>query len=140
MTFHEKSAWAMGIVLLVVGGWYLNTVWALSRELGETAPPVLALAAIATVAMIIGAVISHIIIAILDPEGAEGEEDERDKQVLRRSGNIAGYVLGLGCFAGLWHYFWTQDGHLLFHIIVVSLIASQIADYALTIIFYRRGY
>ncbi|MFC6198494.1 hypothetical protein [Ponticaulis profundi] len=140
MTFHEKSAWLMGLLLTVIGGWYINTVWDISRETGVTAPPMLALVALATVALIAGAVVSHIIIAVADPEGAEGQEDERDKQVLRRAGNISGYVLGFGCFAGLWHFFWNQDGNLLFHIIVASLIASQIAEYALTILFYRRGH
>ncbi len=139
MTFHEKSAWAMGILLTLIGGWYLKTIWDVSIELGETAPPLLGLAAIATIALIIGAIITHTLIGISDPEGSDGSEDERDKQVLRRSGNIAGYVLGFGCFAGLWHYVWQQDGNLLFHIIVGSLIASQIAEYVLTILFYRRG-
>ena len=41
MTFHEKSAWIMGILLVVIGGWYLNSVWDISREMGETAPPLL---------------------------------------------------------------------------------------------------
>ncbi|MAI90118.1 hypothetical protein [Ponticaulis sp.] len=139
MTFHEKSAWAMGILLTVIGGWYLKTIWDISIKLGETAPPVLALASVATIALIIGAIITHTLIGITDPEGSNDSEDERDKQVLRRSGNIAGYVLGFGCFAGLWHYVLQQDGDLLFHIIVGSLIASQIAEYVLTILFYRRG-
>ena len=130
----------MGILLILIGGWYVNTVWDISREMEMTAPPLLALAAVATVALIAGAVVSHIVIALVDPEAAEGDQDERDKQVLRRSGNIAGYFLGFGCFAGLWNYFWLQDGNMLFHIIVVSLIVSQIAEYALTILFYRRGH
>ena len=139
MTFHEKSAWIMGILLVVIGGWYLNSVWDISRGLGETAPPLLPLVGVATFFLVVGAIISHIIIAAVDPENADDTEDERDKQVLRRSGNIAGYVLGFGCFAGLWHYFLQADGNLLFHIIVGSLIASQIAEYVLTILFYRRG-
>ena len=55
------------------------------------------------------------------------------------AGNISGYVLGFGIFAGLWHYYFLADGNMLFHIAVASLIASQVAEYALTILFYRRG-
>lgn len=138
MTFHEKSAWIMGLLLLVIGGWYINTVWDISRELGQTAPPLLPVVAVATAMLIVGATVSHIIIAVINPKEADDTEDERDKQVLQRSGNIAGYVLGFGAFAGLWHYFIQRDGDMLFHIIVVSLILSQIAEYALTIAFYRR--
>tara|TARA_B100000678_G_scaffold75577_1_gene62176 strand:- start:16746 stop:17171 length:426 start_codon:yes stop_codon:yes gene_type:complete len=139
VTFHEKSAWVMGVLLILVGGWYFNTVWEMSREMGETAPPALGLVAVATAMLIAGSVASHILLAIVDPANSEGEEDERDQQVLRRSGNISGYVLGFGCFAGLWSFVWQADGNLLFHIIVGSLLASQIAEYALTIFFYRRG-
>ena len=139
VTFHEKSSWVMGVLLILVGGWYFNTVWEMSREMGETAPPALPLVAVATAMLIAGAIISHILITIVDPANVDDTEDERDKQVLRRSGNIAGYVLGFRCFAGLWSFFWQADGNLFFHIIVGSLLASQIAEYALTIVFYRRG-
>lgn len=139
MSFHEKSAWIMGLLLSLTGYWYLSRVWALSDALGETAQPVIGLIAGATIMLIVGAVISHIIIGVINPDEASGDEDERDKQVLRRAGNIAGYVLGFGIFAGLWSYYFQRDGNLLFHIAVASLIASQVAEYALTILFYRRG-
>lgn len=139
MTFHEKSAWIMGLIMAAIGVWYINAVWDISRELGQTAPPLLPLAAAATVMLIIGATVSHIIIAVLNPKEADDTEDERDKQVLRRADNIAGYVLGFGCFAALWQYFIQRDGDLMFHIIVVSLILSQLAEYILTIVYYRRG-
>ena len=135
MSFHEKSAWIMGLLLSLTGLWYINEVWSRSEALGETIGPNIVLIAVATTMLIFGAIISHIIIA----DEASGDEDERDKQVLRRAGNIAGYVLGFGIFAGLWHYYFLADGNMLFHIAVASLIASQVAEYALTILFYRRG-
>ena len=139
MTFHEKSAWIMGVLLGLTGMWYLSKVWNASRALGETAAPSIALIAVATGMLIFGAIISHILIAASSPDEASDAEDERDKQVLRRAGNISGYVLGFGIFAGLWHYFFLSDGNMLFHIAVASLIAGQLAEYALTILFYRRG-
>ena len=129
----------MGLLLTAIGGWYLKSVWEISRELGVTAPPILWLAIVAVIFLVAGAIVGHILAAVINPGDADDTEDERDQQVLRRSGNISGYVLGFGCFAGLWQYFVTSDGNLLFHIIVASLIASQIAEYALTIFFYRRG-
>ena len=139
MTFHEKSAWIMGVLLTLIVAWYTNTVLQASLALGETSPPVLPHIALATIVLVAGAIASHILIATINPEDADDTEDERDRQVLRRAGNIAGYVLGTGAFAGLWNYMIQKDGHLLFHIIVVSLILAQIAEYFLTIAFYRRG-
>jgi uncharacterized membrane protein len=139
MSFHEKSAWIMGVLLSLTGFWYISQVWSRSDALGETIAPDIVLIAVATGMLVFGAIISHIIIAAGSPEEANDAEDERDKQVLRRAGNISGYVLGFGIFAGLWHYYFLSDGNMLFHIAVASLIASQVAEYALTIIFYRRG-
>ena len=139
MSFHEKSAWIMGLLISLTGVWYVSRVWKMSQALGETAPPTLGLIGGATLMLVVGAIISHTIIASLSPEDADDTEDERDKQVLRRAGNISGYVLGFGIFAGLWHYYINSDGNLLFHIAVGSLIASQVAEYVLTILFYRRG-
>ena len=139
MSFHEKSFWIMGLLLTIIGGWYLKSVWEISQELGETAPPILWLAIVAVIFLVVGAIVGHILAAVISPNDADDTEDERDKQILRQSGNLSGYVLGIGCFAGLWHFFITSDGNLLFHIIVGSLIASQIAEYILTIVFYRRG-
>lgn len=139
MTFHEKSAWVMGILLLLVGGWYLNTVWQTSVSLGETAPPMMHLIGRATLILIIGAIVGHIVIAVWNLKDANDEKDERDKQVLRKSGHVSGFVLGFGCVTGLVHYVVRADGNLLFHMVVVSLIAAHIVEYALTIFFYRRG-
>ena len=139
MSFHEKSAWIMGLMIAAIGVWYTQTVFQTSLSLGMTAPPNIGLVAVATAMLIIGATVSHIIIAAFNPGESDGTEDERDKQVLRRAGNISGYVLGFGCFAGLWHYFMQRDGDMLFHIVVVSLILSQLAEYILTVIYYRRG-
>ena len=139
MTFHEKSAWIMALLLTAVAAWYLNAVWHWSVAIGQAAPPNIFLVAVATVMLVAGVIMGHVIVAISNPMEADAPEDERDKQVLRRAGNIAGYVLGFGCFAGLWSYFAQSDGNLLFHIVVLSLIVSQISEYVLTIFFYRRG-
>ncbi len=139
MSFTEKSSWVMAIILSGLGILYAKTVFETSQTLGETAPPNIGLVAFLTTILIGAAIIGHIIIAVLDLEDADADEDERDTQINRRSGNIAGYVLGIGVFGGLWHFFQHADGNMLFHIVVASLIVSQISQDALSIIFYRRG-
>ena len=54
----------MGLLIAVIGVWYTHSVWQSSLALGETAPPNIALAAVATAMLIAGAVISHIVIAV----------------------------------------------------------------------------
>ncbi len=139
MTFTEKSSWVMAILLSGLGILYAQSVLEISQTLGETAPPNIGYIAFLTIILIGAAIITHIIIAVLDLEGADAADDERDTQISRRSGSIAGYVLGLGVFGGLWHYYTHSDGNMLFHILVVSMIISQVSQDILSIIFYRRG-
>lgn len=139
ISFHEKSAWIMGGLLAIIGSWYARSVVSASLEAGEVVGPDIKLISLATAGLIIASIVSHVIVSVINAEDADDTVDERDSQILNKSGNISGYVLGVGVFAGLWHYFFQQDGNLLFHILVGSLILAQIADYALKIVFYRRA-
>lgn len=140
MPFREKSAWVMLLLISGLGIFYGQSVISSSNALGETAPPSLRLIVLVTVALVAGAVLANILIAMTAPGEADAPADERDKFVLWRAGNMASYVLGFGVFTGLWHFVAQGDGNLLFHILVASLILSQIAEYALSIWYYRQSW
>lgn len=139
MGFREKSAWVMMLLLTGLGVFYANKVISSTQVLGVTPSPNIRLIAVATVILVVGAILAHTIAAAASPEEADAPEDERDRLVLWRAGNISGWVLGFGVFAGLWHFAFLGDGNLLFHILVGSLILAQISEYALQILYYRRG-
>ncbi len=139
MTFNEKSAWIMAIALTLLGFIYGQGVVVETSLRGETAPPNIGLISSLTLILIIGAIVGHILVSALDIDGVDADGDERDTSINRRSGNIAGYVLGFGIFGGLAHFYIHGDGNMLFHIGVASLIISQISQDILSIIFYRRG-
>ena len=40
---------------------------------------------------------------------------------------------------GLWHYAVNMDGNMLFHLVFLSLMLGQIADYVFQVVLYRRG-
>lgn len=88
---------------------------------------------------IVGSIVANIVAAVISPEDANAPQDERDKLIFSRAGNIAGWVLGCGVFGGLWHYFFQGDGDALFHILVGSLLLSQLGLYALQVYYYRSG-
>lgn len=139
MTFLEKSAWLMSLALLASGGYYLWTVYRVSEALGETAPPNIGVIAVSTIILVAFAIFGHALAALGNPADADAPEDERDKLVSWRAGNIAGYVLGFFAMAGLWHFAFHADGNLLFHTVVLGLVVSQLADYGLSLWFYRSG-
>ncbi len=139
MTYNEKSAWVMTLALLVGAAVYFNTVASLSTAGQGVASPSLPTLVVCTVVIVVVAVAGHIVAAVLAPDDAQPSADERDRRIFDRAGHLAGYVLGAGTLGGLGGYLFTHDGHLLFYTVFASLIASQVAEYALQIYYYRRG-
>lgn len=137
MSFREKSAWVMGALMLGAGLWYLNMAVAASREMGWTTPPV-GIFIPFTLLVVVASVVAQTTMAILTPKDASSPADEREKPLLDRAGNWSGLVLGAGAVTSLLHFFYHQNGSLLFHMIMGSLILSQISEYVFQITLLRR--
>lgn len=138
MAFRERSAWVMGALMVVAGLYYLNMAVAASRELGWAAPPV-AIFIPFTLLIVIASIVAQVAMAMLTPKDANTPADERERPLLDRAGNWSGLVLGAGAVSSLLHFFVHQDGGLLFHMIMGSLILSHIAEYAFQISLLRRN-
>ncbi len=139
MTFLEKSAWVMITALLISGGLYSAGVIAMTNTLGEIPPPNIGLIAVFTIAIVALAIVGHIIAALTNLSDADAPEDERDRLVALRAGNISGILLAASVMIGISAYAVLGSGHLLFHMMVAGLVLAQVCEYALTIWYYRRG-
>lgn len=138
MSFREKSAWVMGVLMVGAGTYYLNFALAASREMGWAAPPV-AIFIPFTLLVVIASVVAQTTMSILTPSDANAPADERERPLLDRAGHWSGLVLGVGAVTSLLQFFTHQDGNLLFHMIMGSLIVSQISEYAFQITLLRRN-
>lgn len=139
MAFKEKSAWVMSIALIVAGAFYAWSVFIIWQAAGMVPPPNVLGLAVGVVIIIAIAIFGHIVAAIGNPMDANAPEDERDRLVVWRAGNLGGLVLGALSMTGLFHFAVLGNGNLLFHMIIGALTLSQLAEYALTIWYYRRG-
>ena len=139
MSFREKTAWGMGLILILAGVWYFQRVIGLSEALGHVAAPNIKFVIGYVVLVVIASIVVNIIIASAAGKEAEAPADEREKVILDRAGHWSGYVLAVGAVAGLWHFGWNSDGNLLFHIVFGALMLSQVAEYAFQIVLFRRG-
>jgi hypothetical protein len=137
--FREKCACAMTLILTIAGAYYFSKVVAVSAALGETAPPDMHLVVFYIVMIVIASIVVTSVIAGSDGKEANAPPDERERLIQHKAGNWAGYVLAVPAVAALMHYSVNGDGHLLFHLVFLSLLASQIADYVFQIILFRRG-
>jgi hypothetical protein len=139
MSFREKTAWAMALILTAGGALYLYWVASLSREIGQTAPPLIPLVIAYVVVIVIASAVIMSALAIATPREADAPADEREKLITDKAGNWSGYVMAVPVLGALWHYSVNQDGNMLFHLVFLSLMLSQIAEYAFQIILFRRG-
>lgn len=139
MPFHEKSAWTMIVALLIGGAFYFRTVFTLSTDLGELAPPNMPTVWVYTVILIVIAVVGHILAVAFAPEDANEATDEREKRINERAGHLSGYVLGIGTLAALGLYLVTYNGNLMFYVLFASLMLSQVGEYVGHVLLHRKG-
>jgi hypothetical protein len=138
MPFREKSAWLMVICLGVVGIGYVVVVRAMSNAIGSLVPPLIPLLIAFTVVLVILAVGSHIVIALLAPKDAAARADERDRVISARAGAWSGYVFASGVALALGLYLIVRNGDLLFYCVFGSWVLAQLSEYAFEIALYRR--
>ena len=139
MPFREKSAWLMLICLGLVSVAYAALVATMSNAVGQLVPPLIPLLVVFTVALVVLATGSHIVIAVLAPRDAAAPTDERDRSVSARAGTWSGYVFAAGVALALGLYLIVRNGDLLFYCVFGSWVLAQLSEYAFEIAFYRRG-
>ena len=138
MSFREKSAWLMALLMTAAGLYYFHVVRGASQALGETAPPALVIAFI--ILVVAGAIVGQIVLALSLRKEANAPADERERLVQQRAGNWSGLVLATGAVLSLGHFMVHADGNMLFHLVMASLIVAQIAEYAFQIVLVRRSF
>lgn len=114
MSFREKSAWLMGLLMVTAGLYYFYLVRGASRALGETAPPAVVIAFV--IVVVAGSVVGQVVLALSARGEANAPADERERLVEQRAGNWSGYVLATGAVCSLGHFIAYGDGNMLFHL------------------------
>lgn len=137
--FREKTAWVMAAILIGGAAFYLNMLASASRALGQTAPPIVGFVIAYVVVIVITSVVMMSALAITSPGEANAPADERETIIAGKAGNWAGYVIVALALGALWHYAVILDGNMLFHLVFLSLMLGQIAEYIFQIVLYRRG-
>jgi hypothetical protein len=136
MSFRERSAWLMAAVMTVAGLYYFQIVRGASQALGETAPPVVAF----VVVIVVASIVAQIVLALSAPKEANAPADERERLIHQRAGHWSGLVLATCAVVSLGHFMVHDDGNMLFHLVMASLIVAQIAEYGFQILLVRRSF
>ena len=139
MSFHEKTAWVMSVLLSLAGAFYAFEVIGRWGAEGVPPPPSAKLAIVYVVIVVVGAIVSLSAAAAVNADEADAPMDERERIIADRAGNWSGIILGVGILIGAVHYFVAQHGDLFFHTVIAALMVSQIAEYVLQIVLHRAG-
>lgn len=130
MAFRERSAWVMGCTLILIGGFYLKLV------IGDGVAPSSAAIPFVLVAVVLS-IAAQIVLAVTSPRDASTPVDERERLVIEKAAHFSWYVLVTGVLVGLGLFIASQDGMKLFHMVLTSLILSQLAEYGAQIFLFR---
>ena len=134
MSFREKSAWVMAAVMAFAGLYYFK----LGREVGWDAPPFGVFVPFVGL-VIVASVVAQTTLAIWTPKEASAPADERERPLLDRAGNWAGWVLAAALVGAMWHFLYHRDANLFFHLAMGSLILSQASEYVFQLVLFRRN-
>jgi len=135
-SFEEKSVWVQfAATVLVLGGYFGVAGMMMAR--GVTALPAYApLFAAAVVLMVVVLTVGHIAAAVTRrPE----PRDERDRLIGWRAENNSGWVLATGVLCAITAMLFGIESVLVAHLLLASLILSEVLGQVLRIVYYRRG-
>jgi hypothetical protein len=135
-SFEEKSVWIQCVGTAAALGAYL---WVAARMYAQGVhelPAYAAVFAVAVVLMVVILVIGHIIAAVI---GKTEKRDERDRVIGWRSESNSSWVLAAGIMIALGCMAVSVQPVLVAHLLLGSLFASQLMQYAFQILYYRRG-
>lgn len=148
LSFNEKSTWGTLIALLVLGVLYFSSIVNLWRGGQLELPAVFGLGVGFTILLVVTLTAYHIVIAVLSKPDVD---DERDRVIAWRAGNIGGVVLGvsvmtivlqivIGGMIGRGFAFDFANSPALISIALISALwLATVVELALSGLYYRRG-
>src|SRR6056297_1263869 len=144
LSFHEKSAIGTLVALWFIGIFYFHSVWDLWQA-GQLQPASMTgLGTGLTILLVIVLVGYHILIAAT---ARPQQEDERDRIIAWRAGNISGVVLGVAVIGIVVHILiggffgnaLAESPMLIANALIAAVLLATLVELVLTLVFYRRG-
>lgn len=141
MSFREKRAWATLIALVFV----LILFWLHISPTRMLAPPpdiwvlhvlLLMIATFVAIQIVVG-----IVMRIRSPQDARTPKDEREQLIELKSRAVAWYVLVILSIGGIFVTIHAGANEIgLGFVVLSSFVVAEIANYAMRIYYYRRGF
>ena len=135
-SFEEKSVWVQLISMVVVLGSYLVKAAGMLSEGITSLMAYVPLFLSAVLLLVTVLVAGHIVVAIA---GGPEESDERDRLIGWRAESRSSWILSVGVLTALIGLIRSVDNVLIAHLLLVSMLLTDVAKYVFQIVYYRRG-
>ncbi|MEM7764163.1 MAG: hypothetical protein AAF290_08775 [Pseudomonadota bacterium] len=135
-SFVEKSVWVQVTALIAVLGGYFWTAKQMFMAGVMDIRAYVAVFAVSVVMLVIVLVAGHIVVAIT----SRGDfSDERDRLIAWRAEALSSWVMSIGILSAISAMIVGVETVLVAHLLLLSLLLSEILANGLRILFYRRG-
>lgn len=135
-SFEEKSVWIQLIALIVVLGTYF--LWA-GRLLAAGVTELVVYVPLfigAIVLLVVVLVAGHVLVSIASqPDG----RDERDRLIGWRAEANSSWILGMGVLAAICALIAAVENVWIAHLLLLTMLVSEVAKLALQLFYYRIG-
>jgi len=135
-SFEEKSVWIQLIGTVVgLGAYFVIAGRMLAAGVTEL-PAYVPLFIVTVVLMVIVLVAGHIVAALV---GRPEARDERDRLISWRAESNSGWVVATGVLTGITGMVFSIPGVWTAHVLLLSLVLSEMLGFVLRLVYYRRG-
>lgn len=135
-SFEERSVWVQLVsTVVVLGGYFVVAMRMMSSGI-DTLVAYVPLFAGAVILLVLVLIVGSIVVALL---GKREGRDERDRLISWRAESNSGWILAAGVLTGITAMILSVDNVWVAHLLLLSLLLSEVAKYALQLFYYRRG-
>lgn len=135
-SFEEKSVWIQLVGTVLGLGAYLVVAGRMISAGITALPAYVPLFAVAAALMAILLVAGHVVAALVSrPEG----RDERDRLIEWKAENYSSWLLAVGALGAITGLILSIENVWIAHLLLLSLVLSEVLGFILRLVYYRRG-
>ncbi len=135
-SFEEKSVWVQLVSLVVVLGAYFVVSGIMLANGVVVLAPYVPVFAVAVVLLVLVLALGHAAAALT---GKPEKRDERDRLIGWRAESNSSWMLGAGVFCAISALILGIETVWVAHLLLASMLASEMLKLSLQIVYYRRG-
>lgn len=135
-SFQEKSVWVQLICTALGLAAYGYLAISMISEGVKTLPAYAAVFGVSIAMVVVAMIVGHVAVAIAS---RQIEADERDRLVAWKAEYRSSWLLAAGVMGGLTMLLFAYESVWVAHALLISLYVSQVFNYLLQLVYYRKG-